>query len=306
MDRTTIAPGAPDYPAPLTRLAHPPTMRVRGLWPRGSAVAIVGTRQPTPEGANFAFELGNAFAKAGFPVWSGGALGIDTAAHRGALAGGGATAVVLGGGLDRLFPKPNEPLFDEVVRAGGAVLSPFEDDAPPAPFRFHLRNSVLVAMASLVILVECGIPSGALNATRWARSFGVPWIVVPQAPWSPSGAGCAAELERGCPAIASVSSALIYFRRVLELPPETRVPKRRASTRGKVETAQVMLDVSVDVEGDDPVTRAILDALVTAHTLGDVAERLGIRTADLAERLLDLTFAGRVEETSRGVYRRAR
>lgn len=304
MDRTTLAPGSPDYPKGLKQLAHPPSMRVRGRWPDGPAVAIVGTREPSAEGAKFAFELGNAFAKARFPVWSGGALGIDTEAHRGALAGGGVTAVVLGGGLDRLFPKDNQGLFDRIVEAGGAVLSPFADDASPAPWRFHLRNSVLVSMASLVVLVECGIPSGALNATRWARTFGVPWVVVPGAPWSPSGAGCAAELERGGRAIASVSSALTLFRKILGLPPEPRVPRRRA--KPKEAHAQVELDLGTELEGDDDLTRAILDALLTTQTVGDVAERLGLPAAELAERLLDLTFAGRVEEASPGTYRRFR
>lgn len=283
------------------QLAHPPSMRVRGRWPDGPAVAIVGTREPSIEAARFAFELGNAFAKARFPVWSGGALGIDTEAHRGALAGGGATAVVLGGGLDRLFPKDNEGLFDRIVEAGGAVLSPFADDASPAPWRFHLRNSVLVSMASLVVLVECGIPSGALNATRWARTFGVPWVVVPGAPWS--AAGCAAELERGGRAIASVSSALTLFRKILGLPPEPRVPRRRAK---KEVEAQVTLDLGLEREGDDDVTRAILGALVTTQTFGDLREQLALPSAELAERLLDLTFAERVEEVSPGVYRRFR
>lgn len=312
MDRSTLAPHLPGYPPSLRLLKEPPALRVRGVLPTKPGVAVVGTRTPSPEGAKFAFDVGRALAVAGVPVLSGGALGIDTAAHRGALEAGGLTAAILGGGLDRVFPRENAALFDEIAARGGAVVAPCDDDVPPAPFRFHLRNSVLATLASLVVLVECGVVSGALNTTKWARSFGVPWAVVPNAPWSVTGAGCAVELARGARVVTTPSGVVRLHREILGLPThEVRAtPKSRRPTLPKAPAAQVALGLGLgvsldDQEEDDAPTRALLEAIDGPATIGDLAERLGTSTGELAERLLELAFEGRVEEMSPGVYRRA-
>ncbi|MFO0617677.1 MAG: DNA-processing protein DprA [Polyangiaceae bacterium] len=301
MDRTTLAPDAPEYPPALRLLARPPALRIAGRFPSSPGVAIVGTREPSPGGAVFAAELARGLAGARIPVWSGGAQGIDTEAHRGALGAGGVTIAVLGGGLAHPFPHQTAALFEEISAHGGAVVSPFSDDAKPAPWKFHFRNSVLASLASLVILVECGIPSGALNTMRWARTFGVPFAVVPAAPWSTTGAGCAAELVRGGRAIASVRDALRLFAEVQGMPVAAarHPPPSRRAARAPAQT-----ELALEDEGDE-ATRAILSALSAPRSTGDLAERVGFTGAALAERLLDLAFSGRIVETAPGVYARA-
>lgn len=309
MDRSTLAPNHPGYPASLRLLKQPPTLRVRGALPAKPGVAVVGTREPSPEGAKFAFDVGRALALAGVPVLSGGAVGVDTAAHRGALDGGGLTVAILGGGLDRIFPRENSALFEEIAARGGAVIAPCDDDVAPAPFRFHLRNSVLATLSSLLVLVECGLVSGALNATQWARTFGVPWAVVPNAPWSTTGAGCALELTRGGRVVTSPRSVVRLYREILGLPThEVRAPpksRRTGAPKKSAAQASLGLGLTLEVSDDDPSIRAILEAIDRPASIGDLAERLGASTGELAERLLELAFDGRVEEVSPGVYRRA-
>lgn len=313
MDRSTLAPETRGYPVSLRLLKQPPVLRVRGALPSRPGVAIVGTREPSAEGASFAFDAARALATSGVPVFSGGALGIDTAAHRGALDAGGLTVAVLGGGLDRIFPRENAALFDAIVAAKGAVLSPVGDDVPPAPYRFHLRNSVLATMSALVILVECGLESGALNTTKWARSFSIPWAVVPNAPWSPSGAGCALELARGGRVVTSPAGVVRLYREVLALPTDVArtVPRGRRTEPSPAQATLALpaappVEAGADGAPDDATARGILAVLAGAPaTIGDIAERVGAPPTELAERLLELSFARRVEEVTPGVYRLA-
>src|SRR6187402_954396 len=135
-----------ELPGRLADLECPPErLYVRGELPRGPAVAIVGTRTPTPEAAEFAEELAVALATADIAVISGGAAGIDTAAHRGALAAGGCTVVVAAAGFDRPFPKQNASLFRRVLTNGGAYVSIVPGDQPSISSGFFTRNSYLVA-----------------------------------------------------------------------------------------------------------------------------------------------------------------
>ncbi|MBL8742781.1 MAG: DNA-processing protein DprA, partial [Myxococcales bacterium] len=156
------------YPPRLLE-CRPYTLRVDGELPRGIGVAIVGTRRATEDALRFTRSLAGELAEAGVAIWSGGALGIDAAAHEGALSVGKPTVVVLGSGLDRLFPPENVALFHAIVAGGGALLSIFDDDELPTPPRFLRRNRVLAAATSMTIVVECGYRSGARSAARHAR-----------------------------------------------------------------------------------------------------------------------------------------
>ena len=124
----------------------------------------------SPEAEQFAFELAAVLARAGAVVVSGGALGIDAAAHRGALSVGGRTWAVTGSGRDHPFPKEHADLYREIASARGAVLSPFADDVPARQGNFPRRNGVLVALADAVVIVQAGAPSGSLNAASWAHA----------------------------------------------------------------------------------------------------------------------------------------
>ncbi len=141
-------------------------------------VAIIGSRAATVAGARRAHELAAGLADDGVAIVSGGALGIDAAAHEGALAVGGATWAVLGCGFDTVYPDRHADLFARIVRTGG-LLSEY---APPTPVRrgqFPRRNRIIAALADVIVVVEAGVRSGALGTVRAAGVLGLPVAAVP-------------------------------------------------------------------------------------------------------------------------------
>ncbi len=203
-----LSPGDPAYPIRLTLLPTPPAhLSIEGHLAPAKVVAIVGTRNPLPETATFAHALAGAVARGGGVVASGGATGIDAAAHEGALAAGGRTWVVAGTGHGVLYPKQHGPLYERVVAGGGAMIWPFAPGSVGHPSRFLVRNGVLVALADAFVLVQARIPSGALNAASWAKRLGRPrWVVCPP-PWMADDAafaGCQVERRAGAEALTSV------------------------------------------------------------------------------------------------------
>ena len=131
-------------------------------------VAIVGSRQATRYGMDVAHTLGARIAAAGWVVVSGLARGIDTAAHRGALAGNGLTVAVLGSGIDVWYPRQNHSLGEELVACSGGVISEFPPGTAPEPWRFPARNRIISGLVGVVIVVEAAAKSGALITARCA------------------------------------------------------------------------------------------------------------------------------------------
>lgn len=155
------------------------------LWALGSldglqrpTIAIVGTRAATAYGKSLARRFSADLGAAGCCIISGLALGIDSAAHQGALDSGAPTIGVLGGGHDRFFPQRNRGLADRMIAAGGAVLSPFPPDHPAFPSQFLQRNGVVAALADAVVVIEAPSRSGALNTAGWAAGR-IPVFAVP-------------------------------------------------------------------------------------------------------------------------------
>jgi DNA processing protein len=144
---------------------------------RAPSVAIVGTRSATPYGRRAAYDMGRALAAAGCCIVSGLALGIDAAAHEGALAAGGATVGVLGGGHGQFFPKRNLGLAGR-MRERGAVISAYPPEQVPQPFQFLERNALVAALADALVVVEAPERSGALNTANWAAPR-IPVLAVP-------------------------------------------------------------------------------------------------------------------------------
>jgi len=179
VDVVPIGSGA--YPEQLLRLVDPPPL----LFLRGDAsllqrptVAVVGSRRPSPVGRRTAERIGQDLAHAGVVVASGMALGIDGAAHRGALRAGGGTVAVLGSGPERAYPASNRDLFREILRSG-LVVTEFPPDEPALPFNFPRRNRIIAALSSGVVVVEAGQKSGALITADHALDLGVEVFAVP-------------------------------------------------------------------------------------------------------------------------------
>jgi len=187
-----------DYPSGLRDLTDAPEkFRVMGTLPDLTrALAIVGTRRADDEALDFAYALAREAALQGVVVVSGGAIGVDRAAHEGVLEGGGRTVVVLPTGLDAPYPPANHGLFERVCRAG-CVLTEVEDGTDPQPGRFLQRNRLIAALASSTVVVQAPARSGALSTARFAKRLGRQIFAVPASPWDPRGSGNLRLLAQG-------------------------------------------------------------------------------------------------------------
>jgi len=177
----TLRPGDGLYPDALARVADRPAgLRLVGsLGAPAARVAVVGARLTDEYGRDLARSLAAGLARAGVSIVSGGARGVDAAAHEGALEAGGHTVAVLGTGVDRVYPAGHRDLFERIVAAGGALLSEQPDGTPGWQANFPRRNRIVSGMSDAVVVVRAGEKSGALVTAAWARSQGVPLFAVP-------------------------------------------------------------------------------------------------------------------------------
>ncbi len=134
-------------------------------------IAVVGTRHPTPYGTGMAERLACDLAARGLVIFSGLARGVDSAAHRGAVAGKGKTVAVFGTGVDQIYPKENSRLVDQILSLGGALISEFPLETFPAPQDFPIRNRIISGIATGVLVVEAAeyVVRESRRAVRWSR-----------------------------------------------------------------------------------------------------------------------------------------
>lgn len=305
-----------DYPERLRSLTTPPELVTVEGGPLEApfSVAIVGAREPCDEAANFAFELGKAIAERGGVVVSGGAAGIDGAAHRGALEGGGRTWAVAATGRGQCFPKAHAELFETIARGPSAMLWPFPEGMGALPGNFLQRNGVLVALAETVVIVQGGVPSGTLSAFAWAQKLGRTTWAVPGPPWDERFAGCRVALDGGARPLTSIGGFLKTLGFQVEAPV---VPPRRARTPrrsshqshpslplGAVERSSISVTPARPL---DPEERALLDACTDSPThVDEIAVRSGICASRAQTGLLTLALENVLVEGPEGFYRRAK
>ena len=172
------------FPAELASMPQP----VKALWyvgrlptARDRGLAIVGARAASVPKCRLAHELATAAARQGFAIVSGGALGIDAAAHRGAIDAGGTTYAVLGCGVDVVYPDRHGKLYADIA-AAGALLSEYEPGTQPRRGNFPARNRIIAGMAQTIVIVEAGYASGALITARVAAKLGRRVLAVPGSP----------------------------------------------------------------------------------------------------------------------------
>ena len=201
----------PDYPPLLAQVyAPPPVLFLRGgLGPcRTGGVALVGSRAASAYGRRVTGEVARDLARAGVSVVSGLARGIDSAAHQGALQGGGHTVAVLGCGLDVAYPPENTTLVAEMLAAGGAVLTEFPLGTPPAAANFPVRNRIISGLCRAVVVVEGGLRSGSLITARHALDQGREVFAVPGPVGSPGSQGCHHLIRQGARLLSSARDLL--------------------------------------------------------------------------------------------------
>ena len=208
------APGPGDEGWPLAATPPDPPcawLFVAGPAPPGAAasVAVVGGRRASPLRRAAARSIGAGLARAGWCVVSGGAVGVDAAAHAGALDAGGRTVVVLGCGLDVPYPRANTGLFARVLAAGGTLTSEHPPAAQPRAANFLPRNRLIAALSAAVVVVEAAEDSGSLSTARAAGSRGLGHVLVlPGAPWDPGAAGCNQLIRDGATLVRSLTDIL--------------------------------------------------------------------------------------------------
>ncbi len=284
-----------DYPAPLKEIHDPPlALYVRGtLEPKDKhAIALVGSRRTTHYGRTVADRLGYQLAKVGFTVISGLARGIDTAAHQGALKGGGRTGSVIGSALDKLYPPENAGLSDEIAKQG-FVMSEFHMGVEPGRTTFPMRNRIVAGLCQGVVVVEAARGSGALITCKQATEQGRLVFAVPGRIDAATSRGCHDLIKDGAKLVDDVDDILDELQYLI--PPEKR------------EAAKV-LDERVEVqlnEQEQAVVKALWDGPLDVDSL---ARASGLSATALGGMLLGMEMKrvvkmlpGRVVELAPGI-----
>ncbi|MEZ4256134.1 MAG: DNA-processing protein DprA [Polyangiales bacterium] len=285
----TVNPGDPEWPSRLGMLRRVPTLlRVRGVLPRAGVptLGIVGTRHADEDAMEFARGLAADAVRMGAWVVSGGARGIDAAAHRGALDAGGSTLVVSPSGFDELYPPQHRRLFATIAASAGGIVTECDDAVPPVRARFLARNRIIAAWSDALVVVQAPVRSGALSTARFAKELGVPVFAAPAAPWDPRGAGCLLLLRAGASMCAGIHDVFAG----------------PSAPRGAESGAERATEPGL--EGDHG---RILGALGRrAVSVDALATRVHLPVPRVLAVLLELGLRGLVEERSPGAYVRAR
>ncbi|MGI8424826.1 MAG: DNA-processing protein DprA [Chloroflexota bacterium] len=274
------------YPALLKEIADPPPV----LYVKGSltsddagAVAIVGTRRATVYGRDVAERIARDLASTGITVVSGLAKGIDTHAHRGALAGGGRTIAVLGHGLDTIYPSDNRRLAAE-IEARGALISDYAIGTGPLAENFPPRNRIISGLSAGVVVVEADHTSGALITAKFALEQGRDVLAVPGPITAPSSRGCNQLIQDGARLITSAEDVLE------ELNPH--LTARATPSQLALNLAPGATGASA-VEAEHPLIAALREFGQATH-VDQLARSLGLPISEVTGGLALLELEGRV------------
>lgn len=283
--RQVITLGDPLYPEPLLESPDPPVL----LYAQGDAellaeagIAIVGSRSPTPQGLENARKFAGALSESGFSIVSGLALGIDGAAHEGALAAGGKTVAVVGTGLDRVYPRSHIALARRIA-VHGLLLSEYPLGTPSLPANFPLRNRIIAGLTCGTLVVEAALKSGSLITARLASEAGREVFAIPGSIRSAQSRGCHWLIRQGAKLVESAEDILEELRPGL--------PRRAAPDPGAED----------DGDTDDPLLAALGHEPVTLDAL---VARTGWPAAELNVRLLELELAGQVARLAGQLFQR--
>jgi DNA processing protein len=282
-----VAEGMNGWPSTLDDLdRHSP----RGLWGIGDksslaelglAIAFVGSRMATPYGESVCAELIQPLVERGYSIVSGGAYGIDAAAHRAALAAGGKTFAMMAGGIDRLYPSGNRELF-KTIGANSALVSEMPPGAEPTKWRFLQRNRLIAALGQATVVVEANPRSGAVSTANRAREIGRPIGAVPGPINTPGSDGCH-QLIRNCQA-----ELITCAEDILEM------------IRG---TSTIAVEPST---GLGPLETRVLDAIgYSGANLGFIQTAAGLTNSEAQIGLASLSLMGVIEQDSSGWRRKS-
>jgi DNA processing protein len=283
-DHQVVTLGDARYPGALLNTADPPLM----LYLHGQhevldhprKLAIVGSRNPTPQGETNARQFARSLGEAGVCVVSGLALGVDGAAHAGVLEGGGTTIAVVGTGLDTVYPKRHDALASRIAKRG-LLISEYPLGTPPLAANFPQRNRIIAGLSQGTLVVEAAVRSGSLITARFAAEQGREVFAIPGSIHAPQSRGCHALIRQGAKLVESAQDILEDLR-ITE-------PSGQCTESGRADAPE---DDLLRAVGHDPVSFDALQA------------RTGLDTATLQARLLELELDGDVGRMPGGLLQR--
>jgi len=275
-----------EYPQALLNIPDPPIL----LYVKGrldllncTALAVVGSRNATPQGNSNAEAFAKSLSDAGLCVISGMAHGIDAAAHRGALHGQGSSIALIGTGLDKVYPAANRELAHSLAQQG-ALISEFPLGTPPLASNFPRRNRLISGMSIGCLVVEASLQSGSLITARLAAEQGRDVFAIPGSIHAPQSKGCHALLKQGAKLVETAQDILEEISGLLRIAAHNPVNK----SAGTPDTEHVLLEHI----GFDPVD---IDTL---------SSRCGLTIAELSAMLLTFELEGRISALPGGLYQR--
>lgn len=276
----------PAYPSRLKEISSPPF----ALFGKGDVdmlasdqIAVVGSRKPTYNGKHIAHSLSADLGALGLTVTSGLALGIDACAHQGAISKRGITIAVLGSGLERVYPRRNYALSQQIIEQKGVIISEFFPDTPPNAQHFPRRNRIVSGISLGVVIVEAAIKSGSLITARLALEQNREVFAVPGSVLNPNAKGCHFLIKQGAKLVESVEDICEEFQNVNSFKGQTPAMPEQKSPAQSLASKELLDSVDYDMTALDVILR-----------------RSGLPIEEVLAQLLDFELRGLVASVSGG------
>lgn len=284
------------YPERLRQSPAPPAI----LFVKGQLgilcdpqLAMVGSRNPSQGGQDTAFQFAKHLSSAGLLVTSGLALGVDAESHKGALAAGAPTIAVVATGLDRIYPARHKSLAEDVLAAGGAIVSEFPLGASPKAEHFPQRNRIIAGLSLGTLVVEAALRSGSLITARQAREAGREVFAIPGSIHNPMSKGCHALIKQGAKLVEAADDIL-----------EELAPQLESIIRPTPVQAELLAGEGAVASGDHDVLLAAMG--YDPVTIDQLSQNSGFKAAEIASMLLILELEGEVNSEPGGRFQRSK
>lgn len=281
-----------DYPRLLKEISSPPALFYlqgeREIF-RLPQLAIVGSRNPTAAGRDTAYQFADFLSQQGLGICSGLALGIDTAAHQGALRQAGITLAVLGSGLQQIYPARNRKLYEEII-VNGAVISEFPLNTAPKAQHFPRRNRIISGLSLGCLVVEAAVQSGSLITARYAMEQGRDVFAIPGSIHNPLARGCHRLLRDGAKLVETGMDVISELHALLQLQQAPAKPPASEQVASEASVKQL-----------DPSYRKLFDAIdYDATSIDSLVQRTGMPSHEIASMLVILKLEGMISAVAGG------
>lgn len=292
-DITLLDTHSEQYPQMLSEIKRAPPLLY--VWGDPSVlslpqVAIVGSRSPTSSGKDNAFHFAKSLASAGVTITSGLALGVDIAAHQGALSANGKTVAVLGTGIDQIYPQRHQQMARELVLAGGAVVTEFPLGVQPLPANFPQRNRIISGLSYGVLVVEAAVRSGSLITARYAIQQNREIFAIPGSIHNPLSRGCHALIKDGAKLVETAQDIVDEIQGFLAM-------KWQELDQDPCEAALQVAKELVESEHEEIILNSLDYDPISFDTL---SERTGLKAGELMAALLTMELKGSIGNMGTG------